>query len=127
MAWKDSAFYSILNTKCPRCHEGEMFPKGSLLNYRRFSKMNEQCSCCGQYFEPEPGYYYGAMFVSYAFSTAIFIGVWILLSLFVKEVTLPMMITALVIAVVVFMPLTFQFSRSVWIHMFIRYKGTCNT
>ena len=127
MAWKDSAFYSILNTKCPRCHEGEMFPKGSLLNYRRFSKMKEQCSCCGQFFEPEPGYYYGAMFVSYAFSTAIFIGVWILLSLFVKEVTLPMMITALVIAVVVFMPLTFQFSRSVWIHMFIRSKGTCNT
>ena len=127
MASKDSALYSILNIKCPRCHEGDMFPKGTLYNFRKFSEMNEKCSCCGQHFEPEPGYYYGAMFVSYAFSTAIFIGVWIALSLMVKEVTLTMMIIALVVSVVVLLPVNFRLSRSIWIHIFIRYKGPFNS
>ncbi|MEJ8756712.1 DUF983 domain-containing protein [Pontibacter sp. H259] len=127
MAWKDAALYSILNTKCPRCHEGDMFPKGTFYNFRKFSEMNEKCSCCGQHFEPEPGFYYGAMFVSYAFSTAIFIGVWIALSFMVKEVTLTMMIIALIISVVVLLPINFRLSRSIWIHIFIRYKGPCNT
>ncbi|NDK56379.1 DUF983 domain-containing protein [Pontibacter sp. BT213] len=102
-----------------------MFPEGTLYNFRKFSQMNEKCSCCGQHFEPEPGYYYGAMFVSYAFSTAIFIGVWIALSFIVKEVTLSMMIVALVVSVVALLPINFRLSRSIWIHLFIRYKGPC--
>jgi uncharacterized protein (DUF983 family) len=126
MAWKDSSFYSILNTKCPRCHEGDMFPKGTLYNVSKFAQMNEKCSCCGQYFEPETGYYYGAMFVSYGFSTAIFIGVWILLSMLVEEVTLPMMIVALIVSVIALLPINFRLSRSIWIHIFIRYKGPCS-
>ncbi|WP_242928938.1 DUF983 domain-containing protein [Pontibacter vulgaris] len=125
MSWKDTTLYSILNTKCPRCHTGDMFPKGTLYNFRKFAAMHEKCSCCGQAFEPEPGYYYGAMFVSYAFSTAIFIAVWIGLSFFVEEVTLTMMIIALIISVVALLPINFRLSRSIWINIFIRYKGPC--
>ena len=87
--------------------------------------MNEKCSCCGQHFEPEPGYYYGAMFVSYGFSTAIFIAVWVILSFIFEEVTLTMMIVALIVSVVALLPVSFRLSRSIWIHFFIRYKGPC--
>ncbi len=123
MSWKDTTIYSIINTKCPRCHTGNMFAEGTFYNFRKFANMNEKCSCCGQAFEPEPGYYYGAMFVSYAFSTAIFIAVWIGLSFFVEEVTLPMMIVSLIISVVVLLPVNFRLSRSIWINIFIRYQG----
>lgn len=41
-----------------------MFPEGTLFS-TKFMKMNEKCFCCGQSFMPEPGYYFGAMFVSY--------------------------------------------------------------
>lgn len=102
-----------------------MFPKGTLYKWSKFSEMNEKCSCCGQTFEPEPGYYYGAMFVSYGFSTAIFIAVWIALSFLVEEVTLTMMIVVLLVAVVGLLPINFRLSRSIWIHFFIRYKGPC--
>lgn len=125
MSWKESALYSVLNIKCPRCHEGNMFPKGTLYS-RKFADMNEKCSCCGLHFEPEPGYYYGAMFVSYGFSTAIFIAVWIGLGFFVEEVTMTMMIIALVLAVVLLLPINFRLSRSLWINFFIRYKGPCD-
>lgn len=30
-----------------------------------FGKMNDGCSVCGLSFNPEPGFYYGAMYVSY--------------------------------------------------------------
>jgi uncharacterized protein (DUF983 family) len=117
--------YSILNFKCPRCHEGDLFPKGTLYNPGKFSEMHPSCSCCGQSFEPEPGYYYGAMFVSYALSTAIFIGVWIALSFFVEEITLPMMVGVILIVVIGLMPINFRLSRALWINIFIRYEGPC--
>jgi uncharacterized protein (DUF983 family) len=125
MSWKDTTLYSILNTKCPRCHEGDMFPKGTLYNVRKFAEMHEKCACCGQPFEPEVGYYYGAMFVSYGFSTAIFIAVWIALSMITEEVTMLMMIIALVVSVVILLPINFRLSRSIWINFFVRYKGPC--
>ncbi|MFD2244721.1 DUF983 domain-containing protein [Pontibacter ruber] len=125
MSWRDTTLYSILNTKCPRCHDGDMFPKGTLYNFRKFSDMHEKCDCCGQPFEPETGFYYGAMFVSYGFSTAIFIAVWIALSLLTEEVTMFMMIVALVISVVALLPLNFRLSRSIWINFFVRYAGPC--
>ncbi|WP_299822298.1 DUF983 domain-containing protein [uncultured Pontibacter sp.] len=100
-----------------------MFEKGTLYNYRRFSEMKEKCECCGQHFEPEPGYYYGAMFVSYAFSTAIFVAVWIVLSFFVEEVTILMMTFALIAVVVGLLPVSFRLSRSIWINIFMSYQG----
>ncbi|MHC2992745.1 hypothetical protein OB13_14560 [Pontibacter sp. HJ8] len=124
MSWKESKMYSILHTTCPRCHEGKMFPDGTLYT-RKFADMHEKCSCCGQVFEPETGFYYGAMFVSYAFSTAIFIAVWIGLSLVVEDITMPMMIVALVVAVVALLPINFRLSRSIWINFFVHYEGPC--
>ncbi len=123
MPLKGNKLYSILYAKCPKCHEGDMFEKGTLYNYRRFSEMKEKCECCGQHFEPEPGYYYGAMFVSYAFSTAIFVAVWIVLSFFVEEVTILMMTFALIAVVVGLLPVSFRLSRSIWINIFMSYQG----
>ena len=124
MSWKDTKLYSILYTKCPRCHEGDMFPPGTLYT-TKFADMNEKCSCCGQPFEPEVGYYYGAMFVSYAFSTAIFVFAWIVLGYLVEEITIAMMIGVLIVAVVGLLPINFRLSRSMWINFFISYKGPC--
>lgn len=124
-SWKETKLYSILAVKCPRCHEGDMFPPNTLYKPSKFDKMHEFCSCCGQPFEPEPGYYYGAMFVSYAFSTAIFVAVWIALSFLVEEVSLTMMIIAILVIVVGLLPINFRLSRSLWINFFISYKGPC--
>lgn len=126
MSWKESKLYSILTVKCPRCHEGNMFQEGTLYS-RRFSAMHEKCPCCGQAFEPEPGYYYGAMFVSYAISTAIFVAIWIALSFFVEEITLTMMVITLLIVVVGLLPVNFRLSRVLWINIFIRYEGPCDS
>lgn len=85
--------------------------------------MNKNCASCGQSFEPEPGYYFGAMFVSYAINTAFFVAVWIALKVLVSEITLTMMIVALLIVVLGLLPLTFRWSRVLWISIFVRYQG----
>ncbi|MDQ3290570.1 MAG: DUF983 domain-containing protein [Bacteroidota bacterium] len=123
-SYKQSWLNGVLTAKCPRCREGKMFPSGTLYT-RKFADMHPHCSCCGQNFEPEPGYYYGAMFVSYAFSTAFFLAVIFALSFLVKEVTTTMVLITILAIVVGLLPITFRLSRALWINIFIHYEGPC--
>jgi uncharacterized protein (DUF983 family) len=63
-----SQAYAALHAKCPKCRRGNMFAN-SMYGFSS-QKMNETCSHCGFRFEIEPGYFYVAMFVSYAFNVA---------------------------------------------------------
>jgi len=67
-----SKLVSIIACKCPRCRQGKVFPYSSL-NLLQFSKTNDNCPHCGLMFEHETGFFWGAMYVSYAFSTLIMI------------------------------------------------------
>lgn len=66
-------FSSIYNYKCPRCRKGDLFV--SPFEFSKPLNMNEKCSHCEQNFEPEPGYYFGAMFISYGWT------VWLILAI----------------------------------------------
>jgi phage FluMu protein Com len=125
MKQRNSWFNSILTVKCPRCREGNMFPAGTLYHPKKFMQMNKNCECCGQSFEPEPGYYFGAMFISYAFNTAFFVGVWWALLIAVDEISIPMMLGVLLFVVIGLLPLNFRWSRVLWINIFVRYEGPC--
>jgi len=54
---------SMWQYKCPRCRQGDIFIKPMKLSDPL--NMPLQCSHCGQKTSPEPGFYYGAMFLSY--------------------------------------------------------------
>lgn len=62
---------SIWNYKCPRCRKGNLFTKPFVLS--KPLNMNQRCSECNLNFEPEPGYYFGAMFISYIWTGWIFL------------------------------------------------------
>lgn len=63
-----SQWQGIIHSKCPRCRVGKVFdgPTYGL----RVQKMHERCPHCDLKFEREPGYFYVAMFVSYAMNVA---------------------------------------------------------
>lgn len=63
-----SPFKAALQAKCPRCREGNMFIGKTYA--LKAQKMNETCPHCGLRYEREPGYFYVAMFVSYALAMA---------------------------------------------------------
>lgn len=63
-----SKLSSMLACKCPRCRSGKVF-SGSAFDPTGFSKTNDYCPVCQLKFEHETGFFWGAMYVSYAFST----------------------------------------------------------
>jgi len=79
--------------------------------------MNASCSSCETSFEPEPGFYFGAMYVSYGFTITLFVLIWALLRFFFNP---PDWIYILVITVsaVVFTPLSFRYSRILFLYWF---------
>jgi uncharacterized protein (DUF983 family) len=57
-----SAAAGIVRQVCPRCREGRIFPRPV---YRAPLTVFDTCSVCGLKYEREPGYFLGAMYVSY--------------------------------------------------------------
>ena len=105
---------SILTFQCPRCRKGNLFQNGSLLRPGSLFKMHT-------HFEPEPGFYFGAMFVSYAINTALFIAAWVGLTILYPDYTLTMLLGLLTAVVILALPLTYRLSRSIWLAIFVRF------
>ncbi len=63
-----SELKSAMEGKCPRCRTGNMFAS-PMLSFGS-KRMLERCPACDLKFEKEPGYFYVAMYVSYALSVA---------------------------------------------------------
>ena len=61
---------ALFQGKCPRCRVGNIFAHSVAAQPLRFNKMNETCPHCEVRLEPEPGFYQGAMYVSYAITIA---------------------------------------------------------
>ena len=120
---QDSYLKSISTCKCPRCHQGDMFEPMSLKKPSSLFEMKKNCEVCNQSFEPEPGYYFGAMFISYALNTALFIAIWVGLELFYSEYSLTLLLVLISISAILLLPLFFRISRSLWIAIFIPYRA----
>jgi uncharacterized protein (DUF983 family) len=102
-------FAAILLRRCPRCKEGRVFLSPFV--------MDETCEVCGLRFgRGEPGYFTGAMYVSYALAIPI-----IALLTLVEYLLLPgwrlwqlvLLAWALCLPLI---PWVWQYSRVIWVH-----------
>lgn len=114
-----SALKSIVTCKCPRCRRGKVFTYRNHY-HRKFGKIEDKCSECNLVYEMEQGFWYGAMYISYAFGVALSIPVVLILS-FYTQLVIPQITGVIFLLLVLLMPLLFRYSRSVWLHIFIRY------
>lgn len=87
-------------------------------NLKKFDKMPKQCDHCGLDFEVEPGFYTGAMYVSYAFSVAIFVIVGFFLFLFLNDPGIHVYVLAILFTLVILFPVLFRYSRVIYLHLF---------
>ncbi len=111
-----SKIASMLGLRCPRCREGKMFTH-SAFNVKRFDEMYEQCPVCGLYFEIEVGFYWGAMYISYAFSVALVVLVGIILYN-TGDPSIWVYVGAVTGSVILLTPLFFRYARMLMLHMF---------
>ncbi|MBN8695908.1 MAG: DUF983 domain-containing protein [Bacteroidetes bacterium] len=121
MAFKDTILYSVVNNKCPRCHEGNFFETNNPYILNRFDKMHKNCPVCKEDFERETGFYYGAMYVSYGLTVAFGVGVFLLTSVILGYDAVTFLVTFGVLQIIL-MPVFYRMARLVWINFFVRYK-----
>lgn len=115
--------YSTITNKCPRCHTGKVFTNNNPYSISNGLTMERKCSYCGEIFEKEPGYFYGAMYVSYALMSGWFM-IWYALNSFWIHAGIAWFLTLISLSIVSFSPLTFRWSRSIWINFFVRFDKT---
>ena len=115
---------SILKNKCPKCGNGDFFinenPYLNILFHN--GNCHKNCSSCDLKYELEPGFFYGAMYVSYAL--AIGLGCFLLIlfiSILGKEDIL-ILIAIIGISILIFSPINYYLSRLLWINIFIDKK-----
>jgi len=109
---------SLLNCKCPKCEKGKVFHSKGFVLLGRMPIMNENCPSCQHKFEMETGFFFGAMFVSYAMAVAEAIVVFLIAFNFVKSSILLVLIVAMVILLMGFVNL--RYSRMIWMYLFTK-------
>ena len=72
----------ILRNRCPKCGKGTLFVKPNAYDLRHTAAMHSACESCGEDFAREPGFYFGAAYVSYALTVALWIAVLVALMCF---------------------------------------------
>jgi uncharacterized protein (DUF983 family) len=107
--------------KCPACREGAVFTHAPL-NPSKFLSVHPNCPVCGIAFEPEPGFFWGAMYFSYAFNIAMLTVMGLLLYFVFHVENEYVYIVAMLLPVLLAIPITARISRIFWLYWFGPFK-----
>ncbi len=122
---------SMLGSRCPGCREARLFKVRNPYRLRSINGMHAACPQCGENFLREPGFYFGAAYVSYALTVALWVAVLVALYVFGDLGWVPftgmfdqpeLFLCTGVVALLVLLPPLQRLSRSIWIHFFVRYR-----
>ncbi|EAY27992.1 hypothetical protein M23134_02661 [Microscilla marina ATCC 23134] len=107
----------MIKGNCPHCQQGKVFTHRQFYHPTRFSDMHEKCAHCGGSFLPEPGFYVGAMYVSYALAipVAFLLAMGLYYGAGVSDVSA---MVAMIVGIVLFTPINFRLSRLIWLYLF---------
>jgi uncharacterized protein (DUF983 family) len=103
-----SALQGILKHVCPRCRQGRIF--------RGWLSMNEICPVCNLKFNREPGYFIGAMYVSYGLSIPPVLTI-VMLLWRLAHWSFGAAVIGAFVAYLPFVPLVVRLSRVMWIYI----------
>jgi uncharacterized protein (DUF983 family) len=106
---------------CPQCRKGDLFKKKGVFVYQKMFDMHENCSNCNLKYEREPGFWLGALWVSYPL--VVIIELPFLFTSIFGGLPNPYMPLYLMLAVFVLLsPLFIRYGRAIWIHFWVKYS-----
>lgn len=115
---------NVLTGTCPNCNKTKVFKsKGNIL-LLRLPKMHKECTNCGYEFHRETGFYFGAMYMSYALTVAEMVAVFVLGAIF--QVSWLIQFTAVVVILLVLANFNFRVSRLMWLNLFYKKEEDGN-
>ncbi|MFY0686148.1 MAG: DUF983 domain-containing protein [Cyclobacteriaceae bacterium] len=80
--------------------------------------MHSKCGKCNLTYEVEPGFFYGAMYVSYAVSVAILIVCTFFLYFLFNDPSLTVYVITVIVTSFLIYPFNFRYSRILFLHGF---------
>ncbi|WP_052308737.1 DUF983 domain-containing protein [Echinicola pacifica] len=107
---------AILAAKCPRCHQGSIFPV-SLMSFRKLTQVNDHCPNCNATLEPEPDFYYGAMYISYALSVALVVNIMLILNYGFGDPEIWVYLVTVGVTNVLLLPLMLRYSKVLYLYI----------
>ena len=117
-----SKLKSILTFKCPQCQKGEFFESKNPYNLKKIGNVRECCSECGLKYEREVGFFYGAMYVSYALGVALFVACWVATEVLYPNYSTGFLIGLITVAIIGLGPILYHLSKIIWINLFVSSK-----
>jgi uncharacterized protein (DUF983 family) len=106
---------SVWKEKCPFCGEGDVFKKTGFL---RVPQMNESCPVCKRDLVGEPGYFFGAMYVSYAISVFTGLAIFLFCRFVLGIDSIYVLLPVIILAILLISFKNFKWSRIVWLKIF---------
>jgi len=115
---------SIVWAKCPKCREGNLFPV-SPFSYRKLTVIHSRCAVCDADLIPEPGFYDGAMYISYAFSVALMVTSLVAINVLVAKPELWMYLNSVMGLTIFLMPAMLRYSKTLYLYGVgkLKYRG----
>jgi uncharacterized protein (DUF983 family) len=96
-----------------------------MFSYRKLTQVNKICPVCEANFVPEPDFFYGAMYISYAFSVALVITALTAINVLVAKPELWMYLTTVVVMNILLMPAMLRYSKVLYLYGVskLKYRG----
>lgn len=119
---KGTKLYSIIKGCCPHCHEGDFFTSHPY-RLKSMGDVYDHCPTCKRSYHPEPGFYFGALYVSYALGCAFMIS--ILVAIYVLGLELSLLEKCVTVCApwLLLTPKIHALSKIIWANFFINYKS----
>ena len=83
--------------------------------------MYDHCSHCGLRYMLEPAFFYGAMYVSYAYTVALGVATFVIMTL-IYDPGVWEIVGALTAVLILGSPYMLRLSRITWLNLFVKYE-----
>ena len=113
---KENLFFSILNERCPNCRKSAVYYPTKSISH--MPEMKVKCDNCNYKFDREPGYFLGAMYISYAIAVFLGITTFVLLYFLFPNLSFNWIITILAFVMIIAAKKNYKLSRIIYIHIF---------
>jgi uncharacterized protein (DUF983 family) len=116
-----SKLQAILEAKCPRCRQGDIF-RYSNLQLGKFTDTYRYCPVCRLEYEIEPGFFIAAMYISYAMSVAMAFISGVAVYTVGNDPELWVYLLVVSLSLILLVPFMFRYSRVLLLHFFSGIK-----
>ena len=107
---------NVVKGTCPNCNKTKVFASNGNPLLFKMPKMKMKCDNCGYSFHRETGFYFGAMYMSYALTVAEMVAVFVLGLLF--GWSFMTMFILVVITILSLSTFNYKISRLMWLNLF---------